>query len=52
MLVDWDKRFWKISIDRNSEANHSRVKFREGPYPDPQLLIEEINEGKGLEKNS
>lgn len=45
MLVDWDEGFWKISIDRNSEANHYRVKFRGGPYPDPQSLIEEINEG-------
>lgn len=28
MVVDWDKGFWKISIDRNSEGNHYRVKFR------------------------
>lgn len=45
MLVDWDKGFWKTSKDRNSEGNHYRVKFRGGPYPYPQSLIEKINEG-------
>lgn len=46
--------FLKISIDRNSEANHYRVEFRGGPYPDPQSLIEEIIKGlrRCLEKNS
>lgn len=44
MLVDWIKTFWKISIDRNSKAKHYRVKFGMGPYPDPQSLIEDINE--------
>lgn len=32
MLVDWDKGFWKILIDRNSEVNYYWVKFWGGFY--------------------